>query len=147
MPNIVCVSGLPTPVSLHGRAFIRTLSVSARATDFQGKLKAFMNEHIYEAEAKVSAHAMQEGAARWTICPEIPRLQKIAKEQGLWNLWISKDLDPKGEYGPGLTNEEYATLAEIMGAVPWASEIFNCSVADFVFVATHDIAAAFQIRH
>eukprot|EP00961_Rhodomonas_salina_P040736 547368-Rhodomonas_salina.1 len=104
------------------------MSVSPRAVDFQKKLTAFMEEHIYDAEAKISAHALQEGAARWTISPEIPRLQKLAKEQGLWNLWIPKDLDPKGELGQGLTNQEYATLAEIMGAVPWASEIFNCSV-------------------
>lgn len=104
--------------------------MSPRAVDFQKKLTAFMEEHIYDAEAKISAHALQEGAARWTISPEIPRLQKLAKEQGLWNLWIPKDLDPKGELGQGLTNQEYATLAEIMGAVPWASEIFNCSAPD-----------------
>src|SRR6266513_4060236 len=52
-------------------------------------------------------------------------LKPAARAQGLWNLFL-----PESEYGVGLTNQEYAPLAEIMGRVPWSSEVFNCSAPD-----------------
>jgi len=57
-------------------------------------------------------------------------LKAKAKSEGLWNLWVPADLDPGHKLGVGLTNEEYAALAEEMGAVPFASEVFNCGAPD-----------------
>jgi acyl-CoA dehydrogenase len=86
-------------------------------------------QHVYgSAETAVWKHAM--GPDRWQIPAVIEELKAKAKKEGLWNLWMAPYLDPKSEHSPGLTVQEYAPLAEIMGAVPWASEIFNCSAPD-----------------
>ena len=55
----------------------------------------------------------------------IEELKPLAKNEGLWNLFL-----PASEFGAGLSNLEYAPLAEQMGRLPWASEIFNCSAPD-----------------
>ncbi len=55
----------------------------------------------------------------------VDELKEMARTMGLWNLFL-----PEPEYGAGLTNLEYAPLAEIMGRVPWASEVFNCAAPD-----------------
>lgn len=67
----------------------------------------------------------------------VERLKAEAKAEGLWNLWLPVDSAAllkvpvrEGLLGPGLTNEEYAHLAEVMGECPWASEAFNCSAPD-----------------
>ena len=52
-------------------------------------------------------------------------LKSIAKKEGLWNLFL-----PDKQYGPGLSNLDYAPLAEVMGKVWWSSEVFNCSAPD-----------------
>ncbi|NED68780.1 acyl-CoA dehydrogenase, partial [Streptomyces sp. SID10244] len=57
--------------------------------------------------------------------PILLELKAKAKEAGLWNLF-----HPHAEWGPGLTNLEYAPLAEIMGHVAWAPEVFNCNAPD-----------------
>jgi acyl-CoA dehydrogenase len=86
-----------------------------------------MAEHVYPAEARywqeIEAHTA--AGRRWTPLPVIEELKPKARAAGLWNLFL-----PESEYGAGLTNQEYAPLAEIMGAVPWASEVFNCSAPD-----------------
>ena len=55
----------------------------------------------------------------------VDELKTKARAEGLWNLFL-----PDVEYGAGLTNLEYAPLAEITGRVPWAPEVFNCSAPD-----------------
>ncbi|MGB8379809.1 MAG: acyl-CoA dehydrogenase family protein, partial [Dermatophilaceae bacterium] len=100
-----------------------------RTAVLRDKLLAFMDEHVYPNEEQVAAEAAAqsfESPEGWTHCATIERLKGLAREQGLWNLFL-----PASERAPeGLTNYEYAPLAEIMGRTQWASEVFNCSAPD-----------------
>jgi len=100
---------------------------SPRTQELQGRLNAFMERHVYPAEAQVTAELEDNTQAgkRWTPLRTIEGLKGKARAEGLWNLFL-----PESEYGAGLTNQEYAPLAEIMGAVPWSPEVFNCSAPD-----------------
>jgi len=102
-------------------------SFSARTQELQARVSAFMAEHVYPAEAAYEAEmeANTKAGKRWTPLQTIEKLKPKARAAGLWNLFL-----PESELGAGLTNQEYAPLAEIMGAVPWASEVFNCSAPD-----------------
>ena len=88
------------------------------------QVRAFMNEHIYPNEKR---YEEQVAADPWNTPPLMEELKARAREQGLWNLFLPLE---HGEYSGGLTNLEYAVLAEEMGRVPWASEAFNCSAPD-----------------
>ncbi len=88
------------------------------------KLELFMDEHIYPQEKKYADYVENN---IWKVPPFIDGLKEKAKEAGLWNLFLPKDYK---NYSPGLSNLEYAPLAEIMGRVLWSSEIFNCSAPD-----------------
>ena len=97
---------------------------SDRARRLDAQLAAFMAERVLPAEAEV--HAWQRDAAtRWTVCPRIEALKSEAKAAGLWNLFL-----PDASHGAGLSNLDYAPLAERMGRVLWASEVFNCNAPD-----------------
>src|SRR5580765_508537 len=97
---------------------------SAKSTDLQQRLSAFMVEHIYPNE-KVYKRQIGDGD-RWQPVPIIEELKPRARAAGLWNLFL-----PESEYGAGLTNAEYAPLCEIMGrAADFAPEVFNCSAPD-----------------
>jgi len=100
---------------------------SPRTIELQTRVRAFMDEHIYPAENAVHEELQANTAAgkRWTPLQVIEKLKPKARDAGLWNLFL-----PESEYGAGLTNQEYAPLAEIMGRVGWASEVFNCSAPD-----------------
>jgi len=100
---------------------------SARTQDLQQRVSAFMAENIYPAEAAYFAEieANTRAGKRWTPLQVIEELKPRARAAGLWNLFL-----PESDLGAGLKNQEYAPLAEIMGAVPWASEVFNCSAPD-----------------
>ena len=90
------------------------------------RIEAFMDAHIYPAEAE--AHGWVTDATNlWKPWPGLDPLKAEAKRQGLWNLFLPHDY---GAFSPGLSNLEYAPLAEIMGRVPWSSEVFNCSAPD-----------------
>ena len=97
---------------------------SAKVQDLQRRLQDFMNAHIYPNEA---TYAAEQAAAsdRWQPVPVVESLKPLARQAGLWNLFL-----PHSGRGAGLTNLEYAPLAEIMGRVAWASEVFNCSAPD-----------------
>ena len=111
---------------------------SPRVAPILAQLRAFMDAHILPSEALFVAHA--RGESRWSVHPRMEELKALAKSQGLWNLWLPPDssrllkLAPGeaevGLIGPGLSNEDYAHCAELMGASPWASEVFNCSAPD-----------------
>jgi acyl-CoA dehydrogenase len=100
---------------------------SERTAALQERVKAFMAEHVYPAEAVYwqQLEANTQAGRRWTPLPVIEALKPKARAAGLWNLFL-----PESERGAGLSNQEYAPLAEIMGRVPWASEVFNCSAPD-----------------
>lgn len=88
------------------------------------KLLAFMDRYIYPNEETYDRQ-LAEAKDRWQPVPIVEELKPIARAEGLWNLFL-----PHAPYGAGLSNHEYAPLAEIMGRVSWASEVFNCSAPD-----------------
>ena len=93
---------------------------SAKTLELQNGLSAFMNEHIYPHEQRYH-HEIAAGD-RWAPLVFIEDLKSKVKSHGLWNLFLPSD--------SGLSNVEYAPLAEMMGRVTWASEVFNCSAPD-----------------
>jgi acyl-CoA dehydrogenase len=95
-----------------------------RAEALKRRIIDFMNEHVYRVE-KVYAKQLDELPTRWHVPPVIEELKAQAKVEGLWNLFL-----PKREFQDSLTNVEYATLCEVMGRSPIASEAFNCSAPD-----------------
>jgi len=107
--------------------------LSERAQHWQQKLRSFMEEHVYPAEALYRQQARELG---WAALPVIGELKQRARGAGLWNLFMppgsgAPELDHTFHFdSPRLTNVEYAPLAEMMGRVLWASEIFNCSAPD-----------------
>ena len=90
------------------------------------KLQNFMDTNIYPIEQEVNAYNANPKHL-WISHPSIEELKSKAKDAGLWNLFLPKDYE---KFSPGLSNLEYAALAELMGRVPWCSEIFNCSAPD-----------------
>ncbi len=106
---------------------------SPKTKDLQARLLQFMDEHVYPNEAAYKNELAANTAAgkRWTALSTIENLKPKAQAAGLWNLFLPVDSAAASGYaGAGLTNQEYAPLAEIMGRVPWASEVFNCSAPD-----------------
>lgn len=96
---------------------------SAKVKDLQKRVQDFMDEYIYPNE-KLYYQQIAEGD-RWQPVQIIEDLKPVAREKGLWNLFL-----PESEYGAGLTNTEYAPLCEIMGRSVFAPEVFNCSAPD-----------------
>ncbi|GIZ51146.1 acyl-CoA dehydrogenase family protein [Noviherbaspirillum aridicola] len=102
---------------------------SDRCKELQAKLIRFMDEHIYPNEKafdeEVDRNGREQGN-RWIPTRLIEELKPKARAAGLWNLFL-----PKSVRAPeGLSNLDYAPLCEIMGRVPWAPEVFNCSAPD-----------------
>ncbi|WP_020652181.1 acyl-CoA dehydrogenase family protein [Massilia niastensis] len=102
---------------------------SERCQELRTRLLAFMDEHIYPNEGAFTEEVERNGrerGSRWQPLALIERLKPLARQQGLWNLFL-----PKSARAPqGLANLDYAPLCEIMGRVPWAPEVFNCSAPD-----------------
>ena len=100
---------------------------SEKVRALQQRLTAFMDEHIYPNEAVFEAEveANRRQGNPWVPTQVVERLKEKAKAEGLWNLFL-----PESKFGAGLTNLEYAPLAEIMGRSPIAPEVFNCSAPD-----------------
>jgi acyl-CoA dehydrogenase len=109
---------------------------SQRTQELQAKLQGFMDRHVYPAEARYAAELEENTRAgkRWTPLKTIDELKPKARADGLWNLFLPQRAQGgeshATDYGIGLSNLEYAPLAEIMGRVPWAPEVFNCSAPD-----------------
>jgi acyl-CoA dehydrogenase len=96
--------------------------LSLRAKDYRQRLTAFMEEQVYPNEQRFLDEVHRD---RWTVPHVIEELKAKARTDGLWNLFL-----PEDENGAGLTNLEYAPLAEIMGRSAMAPEVFNCSAPD-----------------
>ncbi|MFG2305888.1 acyl-CoA dehydrogenase family protein [Actinacidiphila glaucinigra] len=98
----------------------------ARTEELRGRLLAFMDEHVYPAEPVFQRQReAAEGEAVWSAPPVVEELKAKARERGLWNLFLP------GERGAGLTNLQYAPLAEITGRSPHlAPPALNCAAPD-----------------
>jgi acyl-CoA dehydrogenase len=106
---------------------------SPKTKELQARLLKFMDDHIYPNEQACvdEIEANTRAGKRWTPLQTIEKLKVKAQDAGLWNLFLPVDsAQASGYHGAGLTNQEYAPLAEIMGRVTWASEVFNCSAPD-----------------
>ncbi|GAS89223.1 acyl-CoA dehydrogenase family protein [Mycolicibacterium brisbanense] len=98
--------------------------VTERARQYQSQLLEFMDSHVYPAEAVYDEQMRAAGDPHFHP-PVLEELKAEARRRGLWNLF-----HPHPDWGPGLTNLEYAPLAEIMGRSHLASEACNCSAPD-----------------
>src|SRR5438874_1040684 len=96
---------------------------SGKVQELRTRLSAFFDERIYPNEVRY--HEQIREGERWAPVPIVEALKERAKADGLWNLFL-----PPGEYGPGLTNLEYAPLCELMGRSAMAPEVFNCNPPD-----------------
>ncbi|SES17983.1 acyl-CoA dehydrogenase family protein [Sphingobium sp. YR768] len=96
-----------------------------RSLALRDRVSAFMDEHVYPNEARYEAELHGDPTQRFRQPPVMEELKAAARGMGLWNLFLTNS-----ERGPGLTNLDYAPIAEIMGRVHWASEVFNCSAPD-----------------
>jgi acyl-CoA dehydrogenase len=97
---------------------------SQRCSEFKERLTAFMDEYIYPAE-KVYELQLRESGNPHFQPPIMEELKAKAREAGLWNMFL-----PDAEHGAGLSNSDYAPLAEILGRAHIASEACNCSAPD-----------------
>ncbi|BCG04930.1 acyl-CoA dehydrogenase (plasmid) [Paraburkholderia sp. PGU19] len=98
---------------------------SPRGQEWLARVQTFLSEHIYPNEALYEEQLGHECDDPWRVPPIMLELQQKAREAGLWNMHIH---DPR--HGPGLSNLDYAPVAEALGRVHWASEVFNCNAPD-----------------
>ncbi|UJB21571.1 MULTISPECIES: acyl-CoA dehydrogenase family protein [Lysobacter] len=102
---------------------------SARTQEYLQRLQAFIAEHVAPFDAQYRRENAQTNAGadwrQWRVHPRIAQLKALAREAGLWNLFL-----PDAELGAGLSVLEYAPLAEAMGHYEFAAEIFNCNAPD-----------------
>jgi len=101
-------------------------SLSPKAEDYIQRIRRFMEEHVLPAEPEYSAQVQNVPDWRnWRQPAVMETLKAKARAAGLWNLFL-----PERKYGAGLTNVEYAPLAEITGRSSIAPEVFNCNAPD-----------------
>jgi len=97
--------------------------MSAKAADYHKRLTAFMTDFVFPAEAEYDRYRMEKGPGDHTLPPVIEELKTLAKERGLWNLFLPSV--------SGLTNTDYAPLAELTGwSLEIAPEAVNCAAPD-----------------
>ena len=100
---------------------------SPKVRELQARLAQFMDAHVHPNEGRyrdeVAANRVRGNP--WVPTALVEEFKAKARRQGLWNLFL-----PDSARGAGLTNLEYAPLAEIMGRVTWAPEVFNCNAPD-----------------
>ena len=97
---------------------------SDKVQDLIQRVTDFMDRDVFPVEQEMHQQVAQNP---WSTPPLMEELKAKAKAEGLWNLFLPVSY---GKYSAGLTSLEYAPLAEIMGKVMWASEVFNCAAPD-----------------
>uniref|UniRef100_A0A8C4NPA6 Acyl-CoA dehydrogenase family member 10 n=1 Tax=Eptatretus burgeri TaxID=7764 RepID=A0A8C4NPA6_EPTBU len=122
------VTSIDSPIHHVGGLPLEPADLPLRVQTLLSRLKTFIESHVYPAEADLRAHDnTREG---WTPHPLIADLKAKAKAEGLWNLFLTREIDPEMKHGAGLSNVEYSFLCEVMGQSPYAPEVFNCSPPD-----------------
>jgi len=98
-----------------------------KVRELQARLQEFMAVHVYPNERcfRDEVEGNRAKGNPWIPTKLVEELKTRARAAGLWNLFL-----PQSAHGAGLSNLEYAPLAEIMGRVTWAPEAFNCSAPD-----------------
>ena len=113
--------------------------MSAKAQDYHKRLSAFMTEFVFPAESDYERYRREAGAADHTVPPIIEELKILARERGLWNLFLPAV--------SGLNNLEYAPLAELSGwSMEIAPEVLNCAAPDTGNMETLHLFATEQQR-
>ncbi len=97
---------------------------SEKVIDLLQRVNAFMDEHVLPNEKLMHEQLADD---MWSTPPLMEELKAKARAEGLWNLFLPLAY---GKYSAGLTNLEYAPLAEVMGKVIWGPEVFNCAAPD-----------------
>ncbi|MBL0212221.1 MAG: acyl-CoA dehydrogenase family protein [Holophagaceae bacterium] len=97
---------------------------SPKAADYIQRVSAFIADHVSPFEETYLSQ-LKRGPQPWNVPPLMEEMKDKAKAAGLWNLFL-----PDAEYGAGLTNLEYAPLAELMGRSLITPEVFNCNAPD-----------------
>ena len=104
-------------------------NMSDRQREWLDRVRSFMTKHVRPAEPIY--RKQDETGDRWKVIPVLEELKEKARAEGLWNMFMPPSEHEDDEFrGAGLTNLEYASLAEEMGRVSWSSEVFNCSAPD-----------------
>ncbi len=98
---------------------------SPRSRMLLKRLEDFMQAHVYPNEQAYEQQLQEAAPDEFRVPPLMEQLKAIARSEELWNLFL-----PHSTRGAGLTNLEYAPMAELMGRVYWAAEVFNCSAPD-----------------
>ena len=104
------------------------LEHSEKSNDLLARLGAFMDQHIYPNE-RLYTEQMEAASERFAPLPLVEKLKELARSEGLWNLFIPPAYAEFSGNG-GLSNFDYAPLAELMGRVLWCPEVFNCNAPD-----------------
>src|SRR5690349_17719052 len=94
---------------------------SDRALHWQDRLRRFMDDRVLPRSAEYWAQVREDPTRQ---PPAMEEMKAQAREAGLWNMFLP------GDHGAGLTNLEYAPLAEQMGRALWSAEVFNCNAPD-----------------
>ena len=104
-------------------------NISPKSKDYLDRVKAFMKEHVYPFEQELTDYNNQYNTdgdwTKWTQHPRVDEIRDLAKKAGLWNLFLPDEKD-----GQGLSVLDYAPIAEEMGRMFYASEMFNCNAPD-----------------
>ncbi|GAB5450334.1 MAG: acyl-CoA dehydrogenase family protein [Halioglobus sp.] len=104
------------------------LEFSEQSRRYQEQLSSFMDEHIYPNE-QAYARQLHDAADRYSYLPIMDELKRKAQAAGLWNLFVPPSLAEFADHD-GMSNLDYAPLAEMMGRVLWSPEVFNCNAPD-----------------